>query len=133
MFILLYALFLIFYYELILFLHTITPFRHMEVSNHMSDPFYPYMIMGIPWIFPYQQSPTLLFIFTSSYVFILFPLSPTPYPYNLDYTTSIVMATYQLYLFNTHFIFLPFFYYYILLCTVHCRSYVHTYNHLLSI
>ena len=38
--------------------------------------------MRIPWTFPYWQSPTILFISASSYIFFYLPLSPTPYPYD---------------------------------------------------
>ena len=68
--------------DLSLSLCTITPIRHVEVTNHMFIPFYSYIIYGDSLNLPLSASPTILFISTSSYVFISLPLSSTPYPYD---------------------------------------------------
>ena len=115
--------------DLSLSFHTNIPIRHIKVTNHLSVPFYLMQSMHSPWIFPYQQSPMILFIFTGSYVFISFP--PISHLLSIQlglYHTSIVMLHVGSTLFISTFM-IPFSsLYFFLLCHIYHRLYVHTSN-----
>ena len=91
-------------------------------------PFTLYDLWVNPWIFLYQWSPIICLISIDSYVPSFIPLSPPPILTIGAIYSSIVMATCQPHLFYICFMipFSPF--YFILLCTVHHRSCVHTCN-----
>ena len=88
--------------------------------------------MANPWIFPYQQSPT---IYSSPLVAMLsfhFPLSSTPYLYDWSYMLFHCDAAHRQHILHIHFMLSFTLLYFILLCHVHCRLYVHTCNPLFS-
>ena len=129
MFILSCASFLIFYYRLILLLHMTIPIRHMKVTDHVIPSLYLYTIYGdfldLPLLVIFHD----LFISTGSYALLSFsPIFHSLFIQLGLYYTSIVMATHWPHLFHIHFMFSFSLLYFILLYTVHHRSYVHTCN-----
>ena len=74
--------FLIFSYGLIPLFHMITPIRHMEVTDHVFIPLYPYAILEYSLDLPLSMISHNLLISIDSYVLSFHSPISTPYLYN---------------------------------------------------
>ena len=83
--------------------------------------------MDNPWIFSLSAIPYTLLISVNSYAYFFH--SPISHPLSIQlglYCTSIMMAIHRPHSFNSHILCLVSILYFILLCHVYCRLYVHS-------
>ena len=70
---------------ILLYAFFLNPIRHVEVTDHVFVLLYPYAIYGYSLDLSLLVISTISLISVDSYVFLLFPLSSTSYPYDWGY------------------------------------------------